>query len=156
MSLSQAMVSGKAEALSPLAGVVVVTSIFGHALTHLHRPGPEDREEDPNGLFWKRHRTLDGTLLNMFLFLPRHLKLPLALPTSNIVFLNMCLHAATICLHQVAIFKAEKYGMQILEESQRRCMTAAREIASIMRSIVHLDLASVSIVQWYATNTDMH
>ena len=145
MSLAQALGSTNAKDLSPFAGVVVVTSIFGQALTHLHRPDAEDHEENIDGPFWKRHRNLDGRLLNMFLFLPYHLRLPMAQPTSNTVFLNMCLHAATICLHQVAIFKAEKYGLHsVLEESQMRCMTAAGEINTIMRSIVHIDLTPVS------------
>jgi len=147
MSLTEAMRPTNARGLSPFAGVIVVTSIFGHALTHLHRPDASDREEDINGPFWKRHRDLDGTLLNMFLFLPTHLKLPSALPTSNTVFLNTCLHGATICLHQVAIFKAEKYGLHnVLEESQMRCMTAAGEINAIMRSIVHIDLSPVCAI----------
>jgi hypothetical protein len=145
MSLAQALGSTNAKDLSPFAGVIVVTSIFGQALTHLHRPNAEDHEEDIHGPFWKRHRNLDGRLLNMFLFLPYHLRLPMGQPTSNTVFLNMCLHAATICLHQVAIFKAEKYGLHsVLEESQMRCMTAAAEINAIMRSIVHIDLTPVS------------
>ena len=145
MSLAQALGSTNAKDLSPFAGVVVVTSIFGQALTHLHRPDAEDHEENIDGPFWKRHRNLDGRLLNMFLFLPYHLRLPMAQPTSNTVFLNMCLHAATICLHQIAIFKAEKYGLHsVLEESQMRCMTAAGEINAIMRSIVHVDLTPVS------------
>jgi len=75
----------------------------------------------------------------------------------------MCLHTAAICLHQAAIFKADKNCMpqNIATESKMRCMSAASEIAGIMRLSSHLDLGTVgplcprSIVLW-AKDYQMH
>ena len=65
----------------------------------------------------------------------------------NVIFCNMCIHTSTICLHQAAIFKAEKNKMpdQIITESKRRCIVAADQISSIMKLISHIDLTRVSI-----------
>jgi hypothetical protein len=116
-------------------------------LTHLHRPDPDDREDDLNGEFWKRHRQMDTVLLNTSLGMPDSLRLPTALSDTNAVFTNMCIHTSAICLHQAAIFKADKYRLpqSVTNESKIRCVTAASEIASIMRLICHMDLAAVSI-----------
>jgi hypothetical protein len=65
----------------------------------------------------------------------------------NVIFANMSIHTSTICLHQAAIFKAEKNKMpnQITIESKRRCLVAANQISSIMKMISHVDLTSVSL-----------
>lgn len=135
-----------ASRLSSFAGVVLMASLFGRNLIHLHRPDSDDLDEDVNGPFWKRHRQLDAILLNTSLCLPDHLKLPVGLSNPNVVFTNMSIHTSTICLHQAAIFKADKNKSQanIGSESKVRCITAANEIASIMRTISHMDLAAVS------------
>lgn len=58
----------------------------------------------------------------------------------------MCVHTSTICLHQAAIFKAEQNKMpaSVSMESKMRCITAAGEIASIMRTISHMDLSAMN------------
>lgn len=134
--------------LSAFGGVVLLASLFGRNLIHLHRPDPDDRDHDLSGEFWKRHRQIDNILLNTLLCLPPHLKLPTGLMTPNIVFTNMSIHTSTICLHQAAIFKAETHGMTgtISTESKVRCITSANEVASIMRMIAHMDLSSVSFL----------
>ena len=136
----------QAAQLSPFAGVVLVTHFFGLNLTHLHRPEPNQQEHDVNGLFWKRHRTIDNDLLKLALQLPSSLRLPSGIRNPNIVFLNFALHTSTICLHQAAIFKAEKNGLPntVVEQSRTRCILAAAEIASVMRLASHLDVAGVS------------
>jgi hypothetical protein len=90
---------------------------------------------------------MDNVLLNTALALPDALRLPSGLNDSNIVFMNMNIHTSTICLHQAAIFKADRNRMpaRISAESKVRCITAAAEIASIMRQISHLDLSAVSV-----------
>lgn len=145
MSLVDARTPASAADLSPSSGVVVVASLFRRTLLHLHRSGPDDREDDLNGEFWKRHRNMDSILLNTFLFLPVHLRLPLLQPSPDIIFLNMAIHAATICLHQVAIFKAEKHGFSstVGKESKIRCITAAAEVAQIMKMVASTDLTTV-------------
>lgn len=145
-SLEQALAPQGAASLQPLGGIVLTAALFGRNLLHLHRPGPDDRDNDMNGGFWTRHGKLENILLATALGLPDHLRLPSGLPDPNVVFLNMCLHTSAICLHQAAIFKADKYRLpvNVSNESKVRCVTAAAEIASIMRTISHLDLASVS------------
>jgi len=120
--------------------------LFGRNLTHLHRPNEEDRDHDMNGEFWKRHRALDNILLNTSLSLPDQLRLPAGISDANIVFCNMNIHTSTICLHQAAIFKADKNRMppQISAESKRRCIIAADQITKIMKMISHIDLSTVS------------
>jgi hypothetical protein len=145
MSFSDAMNPQSASRLSAFAGVVIVASLFGQTLTHLHRPGPKNDDGDLNGEFWKAHREIDNILLNTSLCLPSHLRLPAGSWDSNIIFLNMSLQAATICVHQAAMFKAEKLKLAeaIIAESSMRCITAATEIASIMRMIASRDLSTV-------------
>ncbi|KAH7326673.1 fungal-specific transcription factor domain-containing protein [Stachybotrys elegans] len=133
--------------LTPFGGIVLMASLFGRNLIHLHRSDDDDDlEHDLNGPFWKRHRAMDNILLNTSLSLPAHLKLPAGLCNTNVVFINMSIHTSTICLHQAAIFKAEKNKLaaSVSSESKVRCITAANEIASIMRTVSHMDLASMN------------
>jgi len=126
--------------------------LFGRNLTHLHRPTSEDRDDDLDGEFWKRHRAMEAILSNTSLALPDHLRLPAGLPNPNVVFMNMNIHTSAICLHQAAIFKADKYRLptNIGSESRVRCVTAAAEIARIMRMISHCDLSIVRPPHAYA------
>jgi len=89
---------------------------------------------------------LDNILLNTSLTLPEHLRLPLGCGDPNIVFMNMCLHTSTICLHQAAIFKAEKHRSlaKVSAESKMRCIAAAGEIANIMKLSSFQDMSGVS------------
>ncbi|KAK3694683.1 fungal-specific transcription factor domain-containing protein [Podospora appendiculata] len=146
LPLQDAMSPVGAGKLSAFGGIVLMACLFGRNLVHLHRPDVDDRDHDLNGEFWKRHRSLDNILLNTSLCLPGHLKLPSGLGSPNIVFTNMCIHTSTICLHQAAIFKADKNRLPatVSSESKVRCITAANEIASIMRMISHLDLAAMN------------
>jgi hypothetical protein len=141
------VLAGDIANLSPLGIVSVMSCVFGLNLTHLHRPDPQDREGDINGEFWKRHRAYDNILLNVALSLPQSLRLPQGISDPNIIFANMSIHTSTICLHQAAIFKAEKNKNlgQIAAESKRRCIIAADQVASIMRMVSHTDLSLVSL-----------
>ena len=145
-SLEQAMSTGGAAQLHPFGGIVLTAALFGHNLLHLHRPGPDDRDHDLEGGFWARHRNIENILLSTSLSLADPLRLPTGLPDPNVVFLNMSIHTSAICLHQAAIFKADKHRLpvSVSNESKIRCVTAAAEIASVMRMISHLDLAAVS------------
>ncbi|KAJ5732677.1 Transcription factor [Penicillium malachiteum] len=129
--------------LAPFACVVVLANLFGRNLTHIHRPQPSDNDHDLNGDFWKRHRSHDNILLHIALSLPEHLRLPSGTDDVNVIFANMSIHTSTICLHQAAIFKAEKNRMpnQIITESKRRCLVAANQISSIMKMVSHVDLS---------------
>ncbi|POR38419.1 Putative transcriptional regulatory protein [Tolypocladium paradoxum] len=132
--------------LSSFGAIVLMACLFGRNLVHLHRPDDDDLDHDLNGPFWKRHRQMDNILLNTSLCLPAHLKLPAGLSNPNVVFTNMSIHTSTICLHQAAIFKAEKNKLaaSVSSESKVRCITCANEIASIMRTISHMDLSAMN------------
>ena len=143
--LGDAMSPSGAMKLSSFGGVVLTACLFGKNLLHLHRPDHKKRNDDLNGEFWIRHRHIDNILLNTSLCLPQNLKLPTGLQDPNVVFTNMCIHTSTICLHQAAIFTAEKYSLPgaISGESKTRCTAAANEIASAMRMTSHTDLSAV-------------
>ncbi|KAL2259600.1 hypothetical protein VTK26DRAFT_6660 [Humicola hyalothermophila] len=145
-TLADVMSAAGAGKLSAFGSVILMACLFGRNLVHLHRPDDDDRDHDLNGEFWKRHRHLDNLLLNISLCLPPHLKLPAGLGTPNVVFTNMCIHTATICLHQAATFKADKNRLpaSVSSESKVRCITSANEIASIMKMISHLDLSTMN------------
>lgn len=147
-----------ASTLSSFGAVVLMASLFGRQHLHLHRPDREDNEHDLNGQFWKRHRSLDNLLLSTSLSLPYHLRLPAGIHDPNIVFVNMTLPALVICLHQAAIFKADRNHLssQISTESKRRCIIAADQIANLMKSVCHIDLATVSAKHfpWRFGSTD--
>ena len=145
-SISEALDASGAAQLSPFGAVAVMACIFGRNLNHLHRQGPEDHDTSLNGNFWRRHRSLDNILLNISIGLPDHLRLPAGLADPNIVFVNMCIHASTICLHQAAIFKVDtsKLPSSVSAESKIRCINAASEIASIMRMISYKEINLVS------------
>jgi hypothetical protein len=147
MSTLQDVLAGDIAKLSPLGSVVLMACMFGRNLIHLHRPDPQDQDNDLNGEFWKRHRTYDNILLNISLSLPSSLRLPHGISDPNIIFTNMSIHTSTICLHQAAIFKAEKNRMrnQIAAESKRRCIIAADQVASIMKMASHTDLSVVRL-----------
>ncbi|ORY62304.1 fungal-specific transcription factor domain-containing protein [Pseudomassariella vexata] len=144
--LQDAMTPTGAAKLSSFGGIALMACLFGRNLIHLHRPDAEDRDHDLNGEFWKRHRNMDNILLNTSLCLPSHLKLPCGLGNPNIVFTNMNIHTSTICLHQAAIFKADKNRLpgSVSAESKVRCITAANEIASIMKMVSHMDLSAMN------------
>jgi hypothetical protein len=145
LPLADVMTPEGASTLSPFGGVVLMACLFGRNLTHLHRNDGDENDHDLNGEFWKRHRNLDNILLNTSLSLPHQLRLPAGINDTNIVFVNMNIHASTICLHQAAIFKADKNRMSphISSDSKRRCIIAADQIANIMKLVSHVDLSTV-------------
>ena len=146
LQLSEVLNGEGTESISSFAGVVLLATLYGRNLTHLHRPNDNDMDHNLNGEFWKRHRNLDNILLNISLQMPEALRLPGAIGDPNAVFCNMNVHTATICLHQAAIFKADKHKLpsQISAESKRRCIVAADQVTNIMRVISHIDLSTVS------------
>ena len=155
MPLNEALSTSGAASLSPFAGVVLMACLFGRNLIHLHRPDNDDRDDDLDGEFWKRHRSMDNILNNTALSLPSHLKLPEGISDPNIVFSNMNIHTSTICLHQAAICKADKNNLpsSIRGDSQIRCVTAAAETVKIMRMISHMDLSRVRDIPPFQRNS---
>ncbi|KAG9693104.1 hypothetical protein KCU77_g3915, partial [Aureobasidium melanogenum] len=146
VSLKDALTPGGADGLSSMGAVGVISALFGRNLLHLHRHTPDQNDGDINGVFWKRHRQMDGTILSLLLGLPESLRLPLAVSDPKVVFMNMCIHTSVICLHQAAIFKVEKHQLpaKLATESKMRCLTAAAEISSLMKMSSHLDMAQAN------------
>jgi len=147
-SLDQVMNLNGVANLQALGSVVLTAAMLGRNLLHLHQPNLDDNEDDINGGFWNRHRQIEQILLRTALGLPDHLRLPSGLIDPNVVFANMCLHTSVVCLHQAAIFKADKRRLlaSVSNESKLRCVTAAAEIASIMRMVSHMDLSTVGLL----------
>jgi len=133
--------------LSGFAGAILLAAMLGRNLEHMHRVSVDDNEGDLNGKYWTRHRDIDNILLNLTMGMPDALRIPQGLPDPNVIFMNMCVHTSVICLHQSAMSRADKHQLtgSISAESKMRCITAALEIASIMRAIAHLDLATVRL-----------
>lgn len=155
LTLDECTSPAGAAKLSAFGGIVLLAALFGRNLVHLHRPDADEQDGDVNGAFWKRHREMDNILLNTSLCLPSNLKLPAGLSNPNVVFMNMSIHTSTICLHQAAIFKAETHKLpaSLSSESKVRCITAANEIASVMRTISHMDLSAVSLPFPFSSST---
>lgn len=147
-SLEQAFSLSGSVNVSPIASVILIACLLGRNLTHLHRPTANDNEEDVNGEFWQRHRELESLLTNICLALPDHLRIPNGLPDSNVFFMNMLLHTTIICLHQAAIFKADRNRLpqSLIVESRARCVSSASELARIMKMMSHIDLSPVSMI----------
>ncbi len=146
ISLQEAFTTEGAPKLSSFAGVVLSAALFGRNYQHLHKKGPNERPEDLNADFWKRHRHMDNVLSNTFMFLPDHLRLPANIRDMNVVFLHMNIHSSIICLHQAAILQAKKYNIDpnFIQQSRNRNLMAAEEITNIMRLISHMDASNVS------------
>ena len=144
--LADVLGGDRTDEISSFSGVILLATLYGRNLTHLHRPSEGDNDHDLNGEFWKRHRDLDNVLLNISLSMPAAIRLPAAINDPNAVFCNMNVHTASICLHQAAIFKADKNRLpaQISAESKRRCIVAADQVTNIMKMISHIDLSLVS------------
>ncbi|KAF3929340.1 hypothetical protein AA313_de0210079 [Arthrobotrys entomopaga] len=146
-TLKESLTPNGAPTLSSYAGVIIMAALVGRNLLHLHRPDEgEDDSDYEKGEFWRRHRHMDNILLNTVMSLPPQFKLPNGIMNPNIVFTNMNIHTCTICLHQAAIFKADKYKLpsSVSKESKYRCVSAAAQITAIMKMIGSQDMTSMN------------
>jgi hypothetical protein len=137
-SLAEAMTAQGAARISSFGGQAVMANLFGNNWTHLHRIGPDDHPQDPmKGRFWRRHRVMDEQLTNLSMFLPPQLRLSANAHDGKVILLHMNLHTSAICLHQAAIMKAEKHGLdrRIIDRSQARCRAAAEGIVNVIRMV---------------------
>ncbi|KAK6356418.1 hypothetical protein TWF718_000778 [Orbilia javanica] len=146
-TLKEALTPSGASSLSSYAGVIIMAALIGRNLVHLHRPDEgEDDSDYEKGEFWRRHRHMDNILLNTAMSLPPNFKLPNGIMDPNIVFTNMNIHTCTICLHQAAIFKADKFKLpsSVSKESKYRCVSAAAQITAIMKMIGSQDMTAMN------------
>ena len=133
--------------LSIFAATVVVASIFGRTLAHLHRPDADDGEElGSNSPFWRRHRQMDSVLLNIMQYLPSNLSLRFGITDGKVMQLHLNIPASTICLHQAAVFKADNspHLRELRSESRARCLIAAENVMKILRLVTPQALSIVS------------
>ncbi|KAJ2987118.1 hypothetical protein NUW58_g4682 [Xylaria curta] len=130
-------------AYSSFAGSVVVCHLFNLILKHAHRPKENDNPENYEyGDYWKRHREIDNTLSNAFMFLPESFRLPDHCRELTAVNTNLNLHASIICLHHAALERIETHNLpeSVKRISQDRLSAAAQEVVNIMKLTSHLNL----------------
>ncbi|CAK7197451.1 hypothetical protein SEUCBS139899_000098 [Sporothrix eucalyptigena] len=138
---------------STFSSAILVCHLFNSILLHVQlKPG--DRPEDLDyGPFWQRHRSLDTKLSSAFVFLPERYRLPNNFHDPVAVHTNLNLHAATICLHNAAVERAEVHNMKasVIKGFHDRMFTAAQEIINIMEKTSYMaasyksPLASLSL-----------
>ncbi|CAK7220361.1 hypothetical protein SBRCBS47491_004163 [Sporothrix bragantina] len=125
---------------STFSSAILVCHLFNSILLHVQlKPG--DRPEDFDyGPFWQRHRSLDTKLSSAFVFLPERYRLPNNFHDPVAVHTNLNLHAATICLHNAAVERAEAHDMpaSVVQGSHDRMFTAAQEIVNIMEKTAYM------------------
>ncbi|KJK61915.1 specific transcription factor domain protein [Aspergillus parasiticus SU-1] len=132
--------------LSPFASIAFVSCIFGRITNHLRLPQSQDDDDYSTGGFWQRHRSCDEILLHFALTMPTHLRLPIGIGDPNIIFCNIALHTAVICLHQAAIFKAEWNNITEypIVESRLRCSAAAHQILEVIKMVGPINMGKVN------------
>ncbi|GMF69882.1 unnamed protein product [Aspergillus oryzae] len=132
--------------LSPSASIAFVSCIFGRITNHLRLPQSQDDDDYSTGGFWQRHRSCDEILLHFALTMPTHLRLPIGIGDPNIIFCNIALHTAVICLHQAAIFKAEWNNITEypIVQSRLRCSAAAHQILEVIKMVGPVNMGKVS------------
>ncbi|KAH8659039.1 fungal-specific transcription factor domain-containing protein [Ilyonectria robusta] len=123
------------EGYSSFAGRVIAAHLFYHTLEHTFQVNSHydlDFGSDP---FWERHRDFDNDLAIMLVLLPKNLRLPGGFRSQNAVFVNAMLHAANICLHKAALWRALSQTVPDYMERQyqNRLLPAAEEILSILK-----------------------
>lgn len=140
--------------LSLFAAAAMISALLGRTLAHLHRKEAiySGHESDSEAIFWIRHRYLDNILLTTLKNLPLHLQISACLHNPRGVLLHINIQAATICLHQAAIFKASassssspSRGSASLLESKFRCVGAAETMMKILRVVDPSVVANVRL-----------
>ncbi|KAL1901354.1 hypothetical protein Sste5346_001759 [Sporothrix stenoceras] len=138
---------------STFSSAILVCHLFNSILLHVQLK-PSDRPEDfEYGPFWERHRSLDTKMSSAFVFLPERYRLPQNFQDPVAVHTNLNLHAATICLHNAAVERAEAHNLpeSVTKNCYDRMFTAAQEIVNIIEKTSHMagsyksPLASLSL-----------
>lgn len=131
---------------STFSSAILICHLFNSILHHVQlKPGdrPEDFEYGP---FWQRHRGLDTKMSSAFVFLPERYRLPGNFRDPVAVHTNLNLHAATVCLHNAAVERAEIHNMpaSVIKDSQDRMLAAAQAIVNIVQETTHMAANFVS------------
>ncbi|RYP07292.1 hypothetical protein DL764_002607 [Monosporascus ibericus] len=126
---------------SSFASAVLVCHLFNRIMKHVQHPKQDDNSDNYEyGQYWERHRDIDNTISNIFMFLPEAVRLPDNYRDPTAVNTNLNLHACVICLHHPAIDRIEAHKLpdHIKKLSHDRLSTAAQEIVNIIRSTSHM------------------
>ncbi|RKF71198.1 Citrinin biosynthesis transcriptional activator mrl3 [Golovinomyces cichoracearum] len=135
-SLAQALTAEGSSRLSNYGGVLLTAAYFGHFFQHVRGTGPSNHPEDiQNGEFWKRHRKMENSLNNTFIYLPESLRLPAGRRDMNVIFMHMNIQASIIGLHRTAVATANRYSVDkmVVRQCRARTFIAAEEIVSILQ-----------------------
>ncbi|RYP33686.1 hypothetical protein DL767_004681 [Monosporascus sp. MG133] len=94
--------------------------------------------------YWERHRDIDNTISNVFMFLPEAARLPGNYRDPAAVITNLNLHTCVICLHHSVIDRVEAHKLpdHIKKLSHDRLSTAAQETVNIIRSKSHMSTSA--------------
>ncbi|KAI4221769.1 MAG: hypothetical protein L6R36_006663 [Xanthoria steineri] len=134
---------------SPFTGAVIMAGFCGRCLRHLQNAYKASVESEYTYDFWSNHYSIDLAINQTLQSSLKHLNIVPAMDSiegmadPNTIFLNMNMRATVICLHQAAVVQANKSSLPatLIAESENRTLTAAQEIANIMRLIrtsIHL------------------
>jgi len=138
--------------LSLFAANATIAALFGRTLTHLHRKDlayEGDTSDQNDDTFWRRHRYLDTVLLHTLQYLPDDLRIRAGISSPQIVLLHINIQASTICLHQAAVFRAQKSSPTpqndaTVADSKARCLHATENMMTILRLLDPAVLQNVS------------
>ncbi|KAL8992056.1 MAG: hypothetical protein Q9169_007408 [Polycauliona sp. 2 TL-2023] len=141
-AMKEPLVPGSAP-YSPFAGAVIMAGFCGRCLNHLQTAHKASTETEYTYDFWSNHYSIDFALNQILSSSLKHLNVDAAtnslggMTDPNTIFLNMNMRATVICLHQAAVFQAAKSSLPaaFIAESEGRILTAAQEIASVIRLV---------------------
>lgn len=142
LQLCEAFTSEDLSSLSSLAYVCVSASLLGRNIRRIQTFGNECGLDEQ---YWKQLQFYDDTPIRILLRLPRHLRLSSSMNDTNVVFANLCVHASTIWYHQQAILSNKMCRVLdwYMMGNHHRCLSAASQIASLIRMIGDFDLLKV-------------
>lgn len=131
--------------VSSFAGVVLMVSLHCRCRRHLEASRERDRTHGLSYSFWSHHYELDEALTFFTTKIVGHIDQRARLddPLALCLFMNVC--AVNICLHEVAVAKADEGNLPatVAVESRNRCEAAAKEIVSGVRLSRQLDSSKV-------------
>lgn len=143
------VLNARTRQFSPLAASITVLGLHGRTLGHLQRPLNVAERNDFSSAFWQRHREIGDLHSSFYLNLPSHLRLSQASLDPTIVYAHLAFNTSLICLQQSAVLHASEAQPSIPQDFIDRCrlksLSAATEIASIMRISSAIDLRTVSL-----------
>ena len=127
--------SGEQSIFSPLTEVVVLVTMAGRAISHMHATTVERAHGNASLDFWIRHDWLDSTLTRKMDSLTTTIPMMSAMADPMLLFAFLMGHATTIQMCQIAESAATEASCRSPSaEHNIRAMRAAREIAVLAKA----------------------